>query len=345
MSPEQALGEPVDRRTDVFALGIILYQLTTGKHPFRGESDLVTLQNIVSDKPIFLPRALDKQYPKGLEALVMKALDRNREARFQTCAELESAIDEVFGKELPRARTEDVAKFMREMLGSRGESRRKALVESIRVADERAAGRGSYADVSVNSQRSSYADVSAVSQRASDSALGLAPAEDRATEAPSVTVAEEEGAASEPNLPKVTPYGATIPAPYGVKRAALPVAAAAIAAVGLGVVAFVSLRGTPKPPPEPPPAHAAAEAPVPTPPPPEPPAPAASSSAPVEAASAAPEPELEIETVHAADEKKSSSHHVKRWVPPGAPKPEAPTSPTPPPKSGFVPPPVSNPGF
>ena len=116
MSPEQALGEPVDRRTDVFALGIILYQLTTGKHPFRGESDLVTLQNIVSDKPIVTPRAYDKAYPRLLEAVVMKALDRRRESRYQSCAEFEAAIDDVFSKEMPRARTEDVGKFMREML-------------------------------------------------------------------------------------------------------------------------------------------------------------------------------------------------------------------------------------
>jgi serine/threonine-protein kinase len=130
----------VDRRTDVFALGIILYQLTTGKHPFRGESDLVTLQNIVSDKPIVSPRAYDKQYPRKLENVVMRALDRRRESRFQTCAELEAALDDVFDKELPRTRTEDVGRFVTEMLGARGEQRRRALVDSIRLADERAGG-------------------------------------------------------------------------------------------------------------------------------------------------------------------------------------------------------------
>jgi tRNA A-37 threonylcarbamoyl transferase component Bud32 len=148
MSPEQALGEVVDRRTDVFALGIILYQLTTGKHPFRGESDLVTLQNIVSDKPIVSPRALDRQYPRELELVVMKALDRKRERRFQTCAELEAAIEDVFEKAVPRTRNDEVGKFMQDMLGSRGEARRKALGDSVRAADERAAGRRSFADLS-----------------------------------------------------------------------------------------------------------------------------------------------------------------------------------------------------
>ena len=46
MAPEQALGEPVDRRTDVFALGVVLYQLITGKHPFRGDNEFVTLGRI-----------------------------------------------------------------------------------------------------------------------------------------------------------------------------------------------------------------------------------------------------------------------------------------------------------
>lgn len=148
MSPEQALGEAVDRRTDVFALGIILYQLTTGKHPFRGESDLVTLQNIVSDKSIVPPRAYDKQYPRSLELVVTKALDRRREARFQTCAELEAALEDVFSKEVTRTRSEDTGKFMKALFGGRGEERRRALAEAVRVADERAAGRASLSDLS-----------------------------------------------------------------------------------------------------------------------------------------------------------------------------------------------------
>ncbi len=140
MSPEQALGSPIDRRTDVFALGIILYQLTTGKHPFRGESDIVTLQNIVSDRPIIAPRAYNKDYPKPLETVVLKALDRDPEKRFQTAAEFEAALDRVFPPTVPRVRTEDVGKFVTGLLGERGDERRSALREAIRLADDRAQG-------------------------------------------------------------------------------------------------------------------------------------------------------------------------------------------------------------
>lgn len=139
MSPEQALGKDIDRRTDVFALGIILYQLTTGKHPFRGENDMITLQNIVSDRPIIPPRAYDKDYPKPLEAVVMRALDRDPEKRFQTAAEFEAALDRVFPPTIPRVRTEDVGKFVKAMLGDRGEERHAALRDAIKLADERAA--------------------------------------------------------------------------------------------------------------------------------------------------------------------------------------------------------------
>lgn len=139
MSPEQALGKDIDRRTDIFALGIVLYQLTTGKHPFRGENDMITLQNIVSDRPIIPPRAYDKEYPKPLEAVVLKALERDATKRYQTMAELEAALDRAFPPTVPRVRTEDVGKFVSAMLGDRGEERRTALREAIRLADERAA--------------------------------------------------------------------------------------------------------------------------------------------------------------------------------------------------------------
>lgn len=136
MSPEQATGQEVDRRTDVFALGIILCQLVTGKHPFRGESDLVTLQNIVSDKPVVPPRAHNHTCPKSLEAVILKAIERDPDARFQTAREFEQAL-EAAATELPRTRQEDVAAFVQRMAGERGERRRQQLQEATALAEER----------------------------------------------------------------------------------------------------------------------------------------------------------------------------------------------------------------
>jgi serine/threonine-protein kinase len=148
MSPEQALGDDVDRRTDIFALGIVLYQLTTGKHPFRGQSDLVTLHNIVSETPVVSPRAHESTIPKSLEAVILKALTRDVSARFQTMAEFEAALDSVAG-DLPRARQQEVANFVQKMAGDRGEERRNRILQASVAAEERStqasaliAGRG-----------------------------------------------------------------------------------------------------------------------------------------------------------------------------------------------------------
>jgi serine/threonine protein kinase len=137
MSPEQALGKPVDRRTDLFALGIVLYQLTTGRHPMRGETDVATLHNIVSSQPVLPPGVFNSACPIQLERVIMKALARDPDQRFQTARDFELALEEVTLQSVPRVRTEEVGRFVTELLGTHGEERRAAVRESIRLADER----------------------------------------------------------------------------------------------------------------------------------------------------------------------------------------------------------------
>ena len=138
MSPEQALGKTVDRRTDLFALGIVLYQLATGRHPMRGETDVATLHNIVSNQPILPPGVFNSTIPMQLERVIMKSLARDPDLRFQTAREFELALEEVTHGPLPRVRTEEVGRFVNQLLGDQGEARRAAVRESIRLADERA---------------------------------------------------------------------------------------------------------------------------------------------------------------------------------------------------------------
>ncbi len=147
MSPEQALGKAVDRRTDLFALGIILYQLTTGRHPLRGENDIATLHNIVSERPILPPMVFDPDFPLELDRVIMKALSREPDERFQTAREFEIALDKVMQSGVGRVRTEELGEYVRELLGERGEERRQALREAVRVADERAMGASAIDDV------------------------------------------------------------------------------------------------------------------------------------------------------------------------------------------------------
>ncbi|MBI5533632.1 MAG: protein kinase [Deltaproteobacteria bacterium] len=137
MSPEQAMGHKVDRRTDIFAMGIVLYQVTTGKHPFRGESDVATLHNILH-RTVPSPRFVDPKYPRPLEAVLQKALNRDPEKRFQTAAEMSDALGRVFPPTVRRVTVSDVSKYVQELLGDIGDKRREALRDAIRSADARA---------------------------------------------------------------------------------------------------------------------------------------------------------------------------------------------------------------
>lgn len=347
MSPEQALGEVVDRRTDVFALGIILYQLTTGKHPFRGESDLVTLQNIVSDKPIVSPRAYDKQYPRKLENVVMKALDRRRESRYQTCAELEAALDDVFDKDLPRARTEDVGRFVTEMLGARGEERRRALVESIRLADERAAG----GVISLSRPRMPSGAVPA--------SLPTPPSGQFLSVVPRVQTD------TDPNSVRAMPDATTLVPRRARRGRAGIVVAALVAATAIGAVAALKQGPAPltdgavtagaasRPPearldrPATPPAEPVVA---------EPPSaePEPEQASPADEPRAKPGPKrtrIRPRVAEAAASVPPATKSVAGTSPataasaPALPAPKASAPKAPPPKSGFVPPPVSDPGF
>jgi serine/threonine-protein kinase len=91
MSPEQASSEDVDRRADVFALGVVLWEAVTGKHLFRRETELGTMRAIV-DEPITPPSDITPVAPQ-LEAIIMQALQKRREDRFQTAQEMAIALE------------------------------------------------------------------------------------------------------------------------------------------------------------------------------------------------------------------------------------------------------------
>jgi serine/threonine protein kinase len=94
MSPEQCRGEPLDRRSDVFALGILLFELSTGTRLFRGDSEFKVMSRIVNeDAPA--PSTRREGYPPGLDAIVKKALARDRNDRYATAEELQLAIEEL----------------------------------------------------------------------------------------------------------------------------------------------------------------------------------------------------------------------------------------------------------
>ncbi len=139
MSPEQARGGQVDRRTDVFAMGIVLYKLATGLHPFLGENDLITMRNIIT-RPVLPPRVKNPDFSPELEQVLLKALHKDADKRYQTIADLDRAIDRVLAVTGASVVDDDVGSFVRAIMGDRGQKRRAALRDAVRAADERAAG-------------------------------------------------------------------------------------------------------------------------------------------------------------------------------------------------------------
>jgi serine/threonine-protein kinase len=112
MSPEQASGEKIDARSDVFAAGIVLYELLTGQRLFKRGNDVQTL-NAVTECEVTPPSDVDPRITKDLNAIVLKALAKRREDRYQEARHLAEALEKfIAGRKLPGSR-EDLAQFMR----------------------------------------------------------------------------------------------------------------------------------------------------------------------------------------------------------------------------------------
>ena len=133
LSPEQARGETCDRRTDLFAMGIILWEMLTGRRLFRGETDHETLARVMSGA-IPPPSSLVPGMHPAFDAVVLKALARDISQRFSTCAEMGDALERAAGEAAAAgdggvAAPRDVAAFMNTVLGQEIAAQR----ESVRV--------------------------------------------------------------------------------------------------------------------------------------------------------------------------------------------------------------------
>jgi eukaryotic-like serine/threonine-protein kinase len=217
MAPEQVRGGKLDARTDLFALGILLYAITTGKHPFRGENPAQTVQNICAERPPTPPSALVSDYPAALEQVVMKSISKDPDARFATATEMLAALEDAMPGPLEASFDARVAEYMKSLFGSRPSERRAAL----RMAQEhldRQRGESS-SSISVATLRAISIDQTGLTPSSSTPRLVLEP------------MGTTQASASESKLL----------APPPKKRGGL-YAAAAVAAVALGAAVPLMLR-------------------------------------------------------------------------------------------------------
>ncbi|HOX45528.1 MAG TPA: serine/threonine-protein kinase [Myxococcota bacterium] len=126
MSPEQVQAESLDGRSDLFSLGVVMYELITGRRLFKRDTEMATLEAVIRTS-IPPPTKLDPSVPKPVEELVLRALQRSPKKRFQTAQEMQLAVEEVMQATGLLATSAHLSAFMRKLFSEDVELNRERL--------------------------------------------------------------------------------------------------------------------------------------------------------------------------------------------------------------------------
>ncbi len=126
MSPEQCMGKPLDHRSDIFSLGVVLYEWVTGFKLFTGDSEVAILKSITESK-IYAPSYFKADIPEAVERILMKALEKDRELRYQTAWDMQYDIDQFLSQYEFTPSNIHLSNFLKQLFTDELEEEKKRL--------------------------------------------------------------------------------------------------------------------------------------------------------------------------------------------------------------------------
>jgi len=164
MSPEQCLGQPLDQRSDIFSLGVVLYEWLTGYRLFTGDSEVAVLKSITDGK-IYGPSYFKPGIPAAVEEVVMRALEKDRERRYASAWDMQRDLEKAMGEFPFRPSSIHLSNFLKQLFAGELDEERARLARRWRQPEWSEGGAPRSAPLSVMLEEPERRALDAVAER------------------------------------------------------------------------------------------------------------------------------------------------------------------------------------